>query len=639
MRSKQTNITLGTAGHIDHGKTALIKCLTGCDTDRLKAEKERGMSIDLGFAPCVVNEVEVGIVDVPGHENFIKTMVAGATSIDGVIFVVAADDGVMPQTREHLDILTLLGVEHGIVVLTKIDCVSSEEQELARQEVVEFLKGTFLEDAPVLPISSITGEGFDAFIDELKVVVAGIEPRRIDGLFRMPVERAFSAKGYGTVVAGIPISGRAGIGDEVVLLPGGEKGKIKGMQVYKRESDTVMAGQCAAISIPQLDYNTITRGQVISVDGYFSPERWFLCQLQLLDHDKLFLKNGQRVKFHTGTTEVTGAVYASDTNVLNAGEGAIVQVRTNEPIIAGPRDPFIVRSLSPAATIGGGVVVESIGRKLKRSHASVQNDVAERSVAVLMDRSFVEYCVKTASGMVTSVGELARRVKLPGEQLSGVLAELAGENKVVLLPHDKCAHAETVAAVRGELVDLIGEFHRGSPESPGIMPNELAEKSSAPRALEGHVIECLKRENEVVERNHRLALAGHRPQYQSEEQRLLEVVESLFMEQMFNPPSGAGVAELAKIPAAAAERIIRILVEHEQLVSVAKGVVFHREAIELARRRIVEHINEKGELQSVDFKYLIDTSRKYAIPLLDYFDHIGLTRRSGYTRHLKSAAQ
>ncbi len=232
---EQVNITLGTAGHIDHGKTALVKCLTGCETDRLKEEKERGMSIDLGFAPCKIADKQVGIVDVPGHENFIKTMVAGASGMDAVILVVAADDGVMPQTREHLDILTLLGVRHGIVALTKIDRVGAECRQGVAAKVAAFLRGTFLEGAPILPLSNVTGEGFDPFLEALWALVRSIEPRRIDGVFRLPLDRAFSVQGYGTVVAGIPVAGSAHVGDEVVLLPHGLTGRIRRIEVYGRD--------------------------------------------------------------------------------------------------------------------------------------------------------------------------------------------------------------------------------------------------------------------------------------------------------------------------------------------------------------------------------------------------------------------
>ena len=241
MAAESVNITLGTAGHIDHGKTALVKCLTGCETDRLKEEKERGMSIDLGYAPCYLGDLQVGIVDVPGHEHFVKTMVAGATGVDGVILVVAADDGVMPQTREHLDILTLLGIRHGLVALTKIDRVAPDHLELAKSDLEDLLRGTFLDGAPILPVSNVTGEGYDQFVEALYALVRRIQPRRVDGVFRIPVDRAFSAHGYGTVVAGIPVCGSAQVGDEVVVLPHNLSGRVKRIEVYGRASDTVLA--------------------------------------------------------------------------------------------------------------------------------------------------------------------------------------------------------------------------------------------------------------------------------------------------------------------------------------------------------------------------------------------------------------
>ncbi|MHC4557871.1 MAG: selenocysteine-specific translation elongation factor [Planctomycetota bacterium] len=309
MSAAQTNITLGTAGHIDHGKTALIKCLTGCDTDQLKAEKERGMSIDLGFAPCTVSDLEVGIVDVPGHENFIKTMVAGASGIDGAIFVIAADDGVMPQTREHLDILTLLGIKYGIVALTKVDCVEPSRLRNVTDQVKDFLVGTFLQDAPIIPVSSITGEGFDTFYEALKELVNIIVPKKTDGVFRLPVERTFSVKGYGTVVTGIPVAGSVKIGDEVVLFPHDTRGRIKAIQVYKRNSEVAMVGQCAAVNVPQWDYKAIERGSTVTAGDFFSPQQWYLCKLQVLPHIKSTLKNAVKMKFHTGTSEIIATVF------------------------------------------------------------------------------------------------------------------------------------------------------------------------------------------------------------------------------------------------------------------------------------------------------------------------------------------
>ncbi len=411
MLNVQPNITLGTAGHVDHGKTALVRCLTGCETDTLRQEKDRGMSIELGFAPCVIDDWEVGIVDVPGHEDFIKTMVAGTSGMDGVIFVVAADDGVMPQTREHLEILTLLGVRHGIVALTKSDRVSEDQVELARQETSDLLKDTFLRDAPILPVSNVTGTGYDAFLTALQEMVRTIEPRRTDGLFRLPVERTFSVKGYGTVVSGIPVSGSAKTGDEVVLLPEGTVGRIKTIQIYKHIGEAVRAGQCTALNVPQLDHKTIARGHVLTVPGYFAAADFYTCQVQMLPHEGVFLKNASQVKFHTGTSEVMATVYLPQGNTVAAGEQAIIQFHLAEPVVAGPADRFIVRSLSPVRTIGGGIIVEADERRHKRNKPQILKDLAERAAAVSNEETFVEYCVRSAKTGLADTAEIAVRVK------------------------------------------------------------------------------------------------------------------------------------------------------------------------------------------------------------------------------------
>ena len=433
MSTSQKNITLGTAGHIDHGKTALIKFLTGCDTDHLKAEKERGMSIDLGFAPCTVSDLEVGIVDVPGHENFIKTMVAGASGIDGAIFVIAADDGVMPQTHEHLDILTLLGVKYGIVALTKADCVDHQRIENVAAEIQDFLIGTFLEEAPILPVSGITGQGFDVFYEALKELVAKIEPKKTDGVFRMPVERTFSVKGYGTVVTGIPVAGSVKIGDQVTLFPQGVKGKIKAIQVYKRKSEIAMVGQCAAINIPRWEYDTIERGNVVTFGEYFKPEQWYLCNLKVLSDIKSPLKNGTKIKFHTGTSEIVATVYLLKDKTISAGDRCLVQVKLNEPLVAAPRDHFILRTLSPVQTIGGGMIIEALGGKLKRSDQHAVQDAEVRAQAIIVEKDFVEYCIKSAEDYVVTENELSIRTKILPEPLKKILADLTGQKKTLEL--------------------------------------------------------------------------------------------------------------------------------------------------------------------------------------------------------------
>jgi len=638
MGTAQKNITLGTAGHIDHGKTALIKCLTGCDTDHLKAEKERGMSIDLGFAPCTVSGLEVGIVDVPGHENFIKTMVAGATGIDGVIFVIAADDGVMPQTREHFDILTLLGVKYGIVALTKVDIVEPERVIKVTAEVKDFLTGTFLEDAPILPVSSITGQGFDTFYEALKNLVDNIEPKKTDGVFRLPVERAFSVKGYGTVVTGIPVAGSVKIGDEVVLFPQGMKGRIKAVQVYKRNSDTAMVGQCAAINIPQLDYKDVGRGCSVTLGDYFSPQQWYLCKLRILPDIKSPLKNGANIKFHTGTSEVVATVFLLEGNSVSAGRECLVQVRMNRPqrIVAAPRDRFILRSLSPVQTIGGGMIVESLEKKLKRKDQGVLQDAQDRATAVVSERGFVEYCIKTAGDYAARESEISRRAKMLPGPLKEILAGLVDGGEVLNLSPKLLIHRDTCRDVRQKLLDIVGEFHRSKPESPGLSTEQLLEASRLKKDVFDGLLKMLVSESKLVERKHRLALPEHQEMFSEDEQKLLHGVESLFKTRPFNPPRPSELAAGIAAKPEDVQKALKILIEQEQLVRVDKDLLFHREAVERARELLTEYIKKEGGLESVKFKYLLDTTRKFAIPLLDYFDRIGLTRRVGYTRHLKT---
>jgi selenocysteine-specific elongation factor len=635
MEVQQHNVTLGTAGHIDHGKTALVKLLTGCETDRLKIEKERGMSIELGFAPCVISDIEVGIVDVPGHENFVKTMVAGATGIDGCILVVAADDGVMPQTREHMDILTLLGVEHGIVALTKVDAVPPERTQAVTQEIRGFLTGTFLQDAPILPISNITGEGFEEFYEALKALVASITPKTAQGIFRVPVERAFSAKGYGTIVAGIPACGSVEVGEELVLLPQMAKGRLRSVQVYGRDSTRAMAGQCAALNIPQWDPKAIERGNVITISDYFAPHQWYLCELKLLDLEKADLKNAAQVKFHTGTSETPASVYLFQESALKPGRQCLVQVFLDHPVVAGPRDHFILRSLSPTRTLGGGLIIEALEKRLKRTHPDVLQETAERAQAVAKPKDFVEYCVKTAEAFAADERQISLRSKMPPKEVAALLAELVQAGRLLPVSGKTYIHADTAERVQQQLLDVVRAFHSKRPESPGISRELLLTESGIRKDVFETLLARMLPAGRLAERKGFLALPEHREQFNNAEQQLLQNVEALFRSHLFDPPGPQEIADQMRVPPPQVQRVLRILTEQQKIVRVDQDLLFHTEAVATAKERLVSYIQQNGGLESVKFKYLLDTSRKYAIPLLDYFDKIGVTRRVGYTRHLK----
>ena len=630
------NLTLGTAGHVDHGKTALIKSLTGCETDRLKEEKERGLSIDLGYAPCRIADLEVGIVDVPGHENFIKTMVAGASGMDGVILVVAADDGVMPQTREHLHILTLLGVRHGLVALTKIDRVDAEHRQRVQAEVAGFLRGTFLETAPILPLSNVTGEGFDPFFDALHNLLRTIRPKRIDGVFRLPLDRAFSVKGLGTVVAGIPIAGSAAVGDELLLLPHGITSRVKRIEVYGQESQTMMAGQCAAINLVHCDAREITRGNVLTLPGYFTPQEFFLCRMRLLPGERIALKNAAKVRFHTGTSEVNAVLYLFEPGELRGDDEHLVQLRTKRPIVAGPGDPFIVRTLSPVQTIGGGIIVEAVQRRLKRNRPGVMEDLKQRAAAVGDDARFVEYAVRTAPALAIDKAKLARRTKLLHPRIEAILSGLIGEQKLLALGTNLYLHRATADEAGERLLGQLAEHHRRAPESPGMTPEQLREACPWQKPVREEIVALLKSAGRLVKQDGHLALPGHRPTFSEQDAAYLDAIETHFRRQLFHPPDAAELAEAIGVTPATIDRLLRMLQEHQRLTAVAEGMIFHREAIDHARRLLVEHIQKEGRLESVQFKYLLDTTRKFALPLLDYFDRVGLLRRVGNTRFLKT---
>lgn len=636
--ASQINITLGTAGHIDHGKTALIRLLTGCETDRLKQEKERGMSIELGFAPCRMGDLEVGIVDVPGHENFVKTMVAGATGIDGVIFVVAADDSIMPQTREHLDILTLLGVRHGMVALTKIDLVTEDRVAQVIDDLKIFLHGTFLQDASICPMSSITGAGFDGFYTALKALIGGIQPRSTEGIFRQPVERMFSVKGFGTVISGIPASGAAQVGDELTLLPPGGKSRVKAIQVYGQDSDVVQSGQCAALNLPQLDYKTVERGHVLTDATYFQPAQWFACTLTMLGGETKPIKNGAKLKFHTGTTETPATVYLLDADDAVALDETFVQIRTDQPVVAGPCDRYILRALSPVQTIAGGAIIEAIGHKLKRSKEGLLADIHHRSEAIKNAKTFVEYSIETAEESAARVKDLAVRVKLQPEKVKAMCDQLVAEKQVIPLTSELYMHKNTFARLADSLTRQIEAFHAASPESPGIPKEQLADASGLKKSVFDAVLTMLLAVKQLVVNKDRVALPGHSEQFDPAQQALLDRVDGLFRQQLFDPPGVEDLPAVLRCGVKEVQATVKILTEQKLLVRVDAKMLFHADAVAGAKRLITDHVHGEGagRLESVQFKYLIDSTRKFALPLLDYMDKIGFTRRVGNTRYLKS---
>jgi selenocysteine-specific elongation factor len=578
--------------------------------------------------------LEVGIVDVPGHEHFIKTMVAGATGIDGVIFVVAADDGIMPQTREHLQILTLLGVRYGLVALTKVDIVTPERVQAVTQELEAFLHGTFLEGAVICPLSTITGSGFDGFYKSLKELVSRIKPRITEGIFQMPVERAFSLKGYGTIISGIPASGAAKLGDELTLLPEGVSSRIRAIQVYGKDAQQVQSGQCAALNLPQIDAKVVKRGQVLTKGNYLKAAQWFLCSLSVLESAGQAVKNGRRYKFHTGTVEVTAVLYVLDDQAAADGS-VIVQVRTDEPVVAGVCSAFILRDLSPMRTMGGGYVIEATDGRIKRK-AEIVEDLRQCAAAVRCPEDFIRYCLRAGGNPYLRSEDIAERVQQTPEKVSAVLGQMVAAGQALEVQgYFICSRR--LEECRERMIAAVDGYHTMNPQSPGLEEELLVNQPDAPKAAIRSVLNALISEKKLIVVSGRIASPKHRLQFDPRQRELLEKVENLFAAKLFCPPSIEEAASALKTDVPSVQKTIKLLTEQRILCRVEEGLCFHAQAIEEAKGRIAEHVRGQGQgkLESVDFKYLIDTTRKYAIPLLDYMDKIGFTRRNGNTRYLK----
>ncbi|MDC1142555.1 selenocysteine-specific translation elongation factor, partial [Planctomycetota bacterium] len=425
------NIVIGTAGHIDHGKSTLVKRLTDIDPDRWEEEKTRGMTIDMGFANFLYQDkFRIGMIDVPGHEKFVKNMVAGASGVDIVMLVVAADDGVMPQTREHLEILSLLGVSNGLVVLNKIDAVDEDTVELAKEDVSDLVGETFLADAPVVPVSALTGEGIDALWTELGKLIESAAPRDTSGVFRMPVQRVFTAKGRGAVLTGIPLSGQVSIGDNLVVVPGNQKAKVRGLQAYHDTIETARAGHSAAFNLAAVDHSTVERGYTLCSPDVFAESKFFSIDLSMLGNALHGLKHRQEVKFHVGTSELVGHLHLLDRFRIEAGENAICEVLLEEPLVAGIGDHFILRLPSPAITLGGGRIIKHETDILPRNDDLLMQSLAGWRDAADSPQARVAMGVTESGPMGMDLRRLVKLTELSAKALPPLVEKLLASGEV-----------------------------------------------------------------------------------------------------------------------------------------------------------------------------------------------------------------
>ena len=632
------HVIIGTAGHVDHGKTALIKALTGIDTDRLKEEKERGISIELGFASLVLSHGQsFGIVDVPGHEKFIKNMVSGAAGIDMVILVIAADEGVMPQTREHLNICSLLGIQRGLVALTKMDMVDEEWLYLVNEDVHEFLKGTFLEAAPVVPVSSLTGAGLNELLDALGRVASEIKEEADAGIFRLPVDRVFTMKGFGTVITGTLISGDVKIGEEVEILPTGIIAKVRGIQVHNQSAAMAEAGQRTAVNLQGVEKATISRGDVLSRPHMLKPTNRLDVVVEYLSHNDRKLKNRTLVRFHAGTNEVIGRTILLDREEMEPGGRGYAQLILESPIVAVSGDRFVIRSYSPVTTIGGGIIIDPLPKKHKRHSEKVllECDLLHRGTdseraALIIERSGI-------AGM--ELLELVIRTGIHQNRLKEILKELSSAKKIVILDVDesRCIFSPVYENLQRQILRDVQAYHERHPLREGMVKEELRNATGqyvSPR-LFNMALKDLERKGTLVSERENLRIPGHRVDLKGDLDDLRNRMENIYSESGLTPPTLKEVMEKFADRKNQVESVLNVMLKEGTLTKINEDLYFHKEILLKLRENYKNLLLREGKATPASFKELTGLSRKFIIPLMEYFDITKLTIRAGDHRILR----
>jgi len=635
------HVILGTAGHIDHGKTSLVKALTGVDTDRLKEEKERGITIELGFTFLdLPSRIRLGIIDVPGHEKFVKHMVAGAWGIDLVALVIAADEGVMPQTREHLDICKLLKVKKGLIVLTKIDLVDRELLELVKEEVAEIVQDTFLKGAPILAVSSVTGEGIPQLLSTLDLLSQEIEERSPNGVFRLPIDRVFVIKGFGTVVTGTVISGNLSLGETVEVLPPGLEGKVRNLQVYNQPVEKTVAGDRAAINLQGIETSAIERGDVLIRPNTLRPTQLVDAYLEYLPNAPRPLKHRTRQRFHIGTTLTHASIFLLDQEELAPGYGGFVQMRLDRSVVALPQDRYVIRGSSAIQTIGGGVILDSHPEKHKRHSYSVMADLHLLKDGT-SEQALCQHIHHSGIRGVT-IEDLLNRVEMPPQEIEMMIRKMSEKGDLLLIDPEKVKVIERgqYQRLREMALTQMGEFHQRSPMKSGLAREEL--RTKLPPELDVKLFQILINDliqtKEVMLEKDKVRLPGH--QVSSVDERgLIKRVEAAVLKGGLQPPSPKGLSEEWGEKEEEVRAIFEHLVHEEVLIKIKSEIYIHRVPLEKLKEELVTYLKSHREITTSQFKETTKVSRKYAIPLIEYFDQIKLTLRLGEKRVLRGTSQ
>ncbi len=633
------SIVVGTAGHIDHGKSALVRALTGTDPDRLKEEKARGITIDLGFAHTTIDDLNVAFVDVPGHERFVKNMLAGAGGIDLVVLVVAADESVMPQTREHFEICRLLRVPAGVVALTKSDLADPETLELSALEVRELVSGSFLEAAPIVPVSSRSGDGLDAFRRALADAARAAARRATRAAVRLPIDRVFSMRGFGTVVTGTLVSGTIDLDAELVLLPGGRPVKVRGLQVHGARTTTAHAGQRVAVNAGGVEVGEVARGQTLVTPDAFVDTRVADAIVEVLA-DAKSLKHGTRVRFHQGTAEIIGrvAIAGPDGRAIEPGEKGFVRLRLETPTVLARGDRYILRSYSPALTIAGGTILDPVPSRsrLRTAAASTRfqaldpGDASDRDGA---DRRAVAALIADAGAAALPVAALVPRLGIDASGVAAVVDALVSRGETAKAGGTLVAPA-VLERLRAAILTTLEAHHRRDPLSEDVPREDLRSQVFARGhgAVFDQALSDLTSAGRIVLRD-RVALAGHQLTLTPEEAAARDAIERAYRIAGLTPPDPKEVSGSLPVKPDVAERVLKLLQRQKVLVRVG-DLVFHDETLKRLKADVAG-LKSEGAASMIDvatFKERFGVSRKFAIPLLEYLDRERLTRRVGDAR-------
>jgi selenocysteine-specific elongation factor len=616
-------VIMGTAGHIDHGKSALVKALTGIDPDRLKEEKERGITIDLGFADLVYPDgLTIGIVDVPGHERLVRNMLAGAGGIDFVLMVIAADEGVMPQSREHLAICNLLKIKSGLVAVTKADLVEPDWLELVTGEVRDFVKGTFLEGAEIIPVSSVTGQNLEKLKEAIGEVAGKVEVKPSEGFFRLPVDRVFTLKGFGTVVTGTAVSGSASVEETLDILPGGLKTRIRGLQSHGKPVKKVYAGQRAALNLQGIEKEDLHRGDTIVSAGRLSPTRAIDARVELLKGAPA-LKNRGLVHFHLGTSETVARVILYETEQLKPGSSAYCQLRLQNPVVSQSGDRFIIRRFSPVDTIGGGEVLDPQPARRRKKDGIADLEIFEGGSA--SEKIAMKVKKSAMRGMTVAQVEGWLRAEAPA--ISGALKELEAKGAIKRYG-DVLIHAAASETFKKTLIERLKKFHDTNPLKPGMSKEELrGALRMEPKIFAGMVSAI----GEVTVEKDILRLKSFRAAASDEDKRR---VLGLIEEKGFQPPDKKELASALKVDEKKLSGILGLLATEGSAVRINDSLYLGKAAFEKMIALLKKHYGEKTDMTVAEFRDLLGTTRKYALPYLEYLDSNNITMRVGDVRKL-----